>query len=254
MTSILKSITVAFAMYSRIPMPKFRWDTKDMKYHLAFFPWVGGVIGILEYIWYRLVHLWGLGGTANLLIAMAIPVLVTGGFHLDGLMDTEDALSSWRTREERLEILEDPHIGAFAVIRLILFGLIYGAALSELSGPGRILWMGTFVLSRCLSGMAVVTFPSAKKQGTLATEAGTAGRGTVRMALLFEYLLTSALMMYYQPLPGIILCSIGFLSLTFYSRWSHRRFGGITGDLAGWYLCKTELWMTLALLVMTILG
>lgn len=254
MTSILKSITVAFAMYSRIPMPKFRWDTKDMKYHLIFFPWVGGVIGILEYIWYRMVNLWGLGGTANLLIAMAIPVLVTGGFHLDGLMDTEDALSSWRTRAERLEILEDPHIGAFSVIRLILFGLIYGAALSELSGPGRILWMGTFVLSRCLSGIAVVTFPSAKKQGTLATEAGTAGRSTVRMALLFEYLLTSALMMYYQPLPGIILCSIGFFSLTFYSRWSHQRFGGITGDLAGWYLCKTELLMTLALLIMTILG
>lgn len=254
MFKILKSISVAFAMYSRIPMPKFRWDTQDMKYHLAFFPWIGGVIGILEYIWYRLVDLWGIGGTANLLIAMAIPVLVTGGFHLDGLMDTEDALSSWRSREQRLEILGDPHIGAFSVIRLMLFGLIYGAALSELSGPGRILWMGTFVLSRCLSGIAVVTFPSAKKQGTLATEAGTAGRRSVRMALLFEYLLTIGLMIYYQPIPGAILCITGFLSLMFYFQWSRRRFGGITGDLAGWYLCKAELWMTLVLLIMTILG
>ena len=46
--SVFKSVTVAFSMYSRIPMPRFRWETEDMRYHLCFFPWVGGVIGILE--------------------------------------------------------------------------------------------------------------------------------------------------------------------------------------------------------------
>ena len=49
-------------------------------------------------------------------MAVLIPVLVTGGIHLDGLLDTADALSSWQTRERRLEILKDSHAGAFAII------------------------------------------------------------------------------------------------------------------------------------------
>ena len=35
-------------------MPRFEWGSDDMKYHLIFFPWVGAVIGALEYGWYNL--------------------------------------------------------------------------------------------------------------------------------------------------------------------------------------------------------
>ena len=182
--SVFKSVTVAFSMYSRIPMPRFRWETEDMRYHMCFFPWVGGVIGILECLWFLGGARFEIGPTAATLIALSIPILVTGGFHLDGFMDTCDALSSWRTREERLQILSDPHIGAFAVIRLALFGLIYGAALSELTAEGRILWMGSFFLSRCLSGYTVVAFPKAKKTGLARTESDTAARRTACILLL----------------------------------------------------------------------
>lgn len=44
------------------------------------------------------------------------PGSVTGGIHLDGLLDTADALSSYKTKEEKLEILKDSHAGAFAII------------------------------------------------------------------------------------------------------------------------------------------
>ena len=79
--SVFKSVTVAFSMYSRIPMPRFRWETEDMRYHLCFFPWVGGVIGILEYLWFLGVTRFEIGPTAATLIALSIPILVTGGFH-----------------------------------------------------------------------------------------------------------------------------------------------------------------------------
>ena len=45
-----------------------------------------------------------------------LPVLVTGGIHMDGFLDTTDALSSWQPREKKLEILKDSHAGAFAII------------------------------------------------------------------------------------------------------------------------------------------
>lgn len=57
--------------------------------------------------------LWKSAFTAVLIL---IPVLITGGIHLDGLLDTADALSSYKTKEEKLEILKDSHAGAFAII------------------------------------------------------------------------------------------------------------------------------------------
>lgn len=63
-------------------------------------------------------------------IAVCIPLLVTGGIHMDGYMDTVDALSSHQSVEKKLEILKDPNAGAFAVIYcgiylLLSLGLFY---------------------------------------------------------------------------------------------------------------------------------
>lgn len=252
-TTVLKSVTVAFSMYSRIPMPRFRWETEDMRYHLCFFPWVGGVIGILEYLWFLGVARFEIGSTAAVLLALSIPILVTGGFHLDGFMDTCDALSSWRTREERLQILSDPHIGAFSVIRLALFGLVCGAAVSELTAESRILWMGTFFLARCLSGYTVVTFPKAKQTGLARTESDTAARRTTGFLLLLQGGLCIAWMLWRSPAAGGAVLAISLLGTLHYRRFSDRKFGGITGDLAGWFLCRMELAMALGLWMTDIL-
>lgn len=252
-TSVFKAVTVAFSMYSRIPMPRFRWETEDMRYHLCFFPWVGGVIGILEYLWFLGVVRFEIGSTAAVLLALSIPILVTGGFHLDGFMDTCDALSSWRTREERLQILSDPHIGAFSVIRLALFGLVCGAAVSELTAESRILWMGTFFLARCLSGYTVVTFPKAKQTGLARTESDTAARRTTGFLLLLQGGLCIAWMLWRSPAAGGAVLAISLLGTLHYRRFSDRKFGGITGDLAGWFLCRMELAMALGLWMTDIL-
>ena len=47
-----------------------------------------------------------------------LPILVTGGIHLDGFCDTADALASHQDTEKKLQILKDPHMGAFAAIWL----------------------------------------------------------------------------------------------------------------------------------------
>ena len=43
------------------------------------------------------------------------------GIHLDGYADTIDAISSYGDREKKLQILKDPHTGAFAVIGLCVY-------------------------------------------------------------------------------------------------------------------------------------
>jgi len=116
-----------------------------------------------------------------------IPLAVSGGFHVDGFMDTMDAFHSYQSREKKLEILKDSHIGAFAVIMLALYGMVYLAAYSEILDLRvyRMICAG-FFLSRTLSGIAVLTFPKAKKDGLVHTFDEVSKTRTVRNVLWIE--------------------------------------------------------------------
>ena len=61
MKKIAKACNVAFSMYSKIPMPRFEWASEDMRYHLFFFPWIGAVIGLLEWGWYCMTEKFSIG-------------------------------------------------------------------------------------------------------------------------------------------------------------------------------------------------
>ena len=191
----LKAMCIAFSIYSKIPVPIFKWEEKEMKYQLIFFPWIGAIIGALLVGWNYLAGKVNLGNMAYVLIATAIPLIITGGFHVDGYMDTMDAFHSYKSREEKLEILKDPHIGAFAVIMLSLLGMFYIGAISEISSDCVKAYAGAFFVSRCLSGIAVVLFPSAKKDGMLNTETGRGGMLN-RNILLIETVLGIILLIF----------------------------------------------------------
>ena len=165
---ILKSLVIAFSIYSKIPVPQFEWKEEDMKYMLCFFPWIGAVIGGCVYFWNYLCGIFDVGAMCYMLIGAAIPLIITGGFHVDGFMDTMDAFHSYKPKEKKLEILKDSHIGAFAVIMLVLYGVIYIGTFSEIADKRlvKIVCAG-FFLARCLSGISVVSFPAAKKEGVL---------------------------------------------------------------------------------------
>ena len=91
---IIKSMIIAFSMYSKIPMPQFEWKDEDMKYVLCFFPWVGVVIGGLVYLWKMICDRFEIGILCYTLVGIVLPLLITGGFHVDGFMDTMDAFHS----------------------------------------------------------------------------------------------------------------------------------------------------------------
>jgi adenosylcobinamide-GDP ribazoletransferase len=74
-------------MYSKIPMPQFKWNDDDMKYMLVFFPWIGAVIGLLLMLWKYIYSHFGVADICYVCIGALIPMAVTGGFHIDGFMD-----------------------------------------------------------------------------------------------------------------------------------------------------------------------
>ena len=178
---VLQTVAVAFAMFSAVPVPQFNWTEKNMRYAMCAFPLIGVVIGLL---WF-LCGVLPLPGAARAAGFCLIPVWVTGGIHLDGYADTCDALSSYGDREKKLEILKDPHCGAFAVIRLCSYFAAYLAlcACVQFTLQAGLLWMMALVLERALSGYAVAAFPMAKNTGLAHTFASAADRATVRRVL-----------------------------------------------------------------------
>ena len=175
-----------------------------------------------------------------------IPVWVTGGIHLDGYADTCDALSSYGDREKKLEILKDPHCGAFAVIRLCSYFAAYLmlCACVQFTPRTGALWTLALMGERMLSGLAVAAFPLAKNTGLAHTFATAADRRTVCRVLAAGCLLWAVGIL---ALGGWALLLAAGLVFARYHRVAVRQFGGTTGDLAGWFLQKCEIWMLAAL-------
>ena len=133
MKSLWNSFKIAFAMFSKIPVPQADWSKENMKYMFCFFPFIGAVIGAASLLVARAGWYFGFGNGFLTMVLVMVPVVITGGIHVDGLLDTSDALSSWRDREKRLEILKDSHAGAFAVITACVYFMAFYGGYSQIS-------------------------------------------------------------------------------------------------------------------------
>ena len=251
---ILKSFAVAFSMYSRIPMPKFDWASEDMKYHLIFFPFVGAVIGFVMYLWHRASFILPMNGIPFAAIGVIIPIIITGGFHVDGYMDTCDALFSWGDRKKRLEILKDSHIGAFSVINLITLGILLFTAIYLMDDKAILTWCFSFVEVRAVSGICVVRSKKAKSDGILSTSARTAQDNIVVACLAVEFIISNFVAgLYFQWYCTCSLIAL-MIAVVYYIYVAYTKFGGITGDLAGWFVCKAEVYMAIAVAICSMIN
>ena len=250
MTDILKGFVVAFSMYSKIPMPKMEWTEKNMKYCICYFPMIGLVIGVLMNLWYRLAEYAQFGILFRPAVLVVIPVIVTGGIHLDGLLDTADALSSYKTREEKLEILKDSHAGAFAIIVGISYFMVYFGVMSEVTGE-KLLVIGLgFMLSRAFSGLGLVSLKKAKNTGLLRTFSDAAANRIVGIVMILYIAATAILMTLLNPLYASVDFGLALLTFWWYRSMAYDKFGGITGDLAGCFTQVCELVTALGVILL----
>ncbi len=241
---IVKGIVIAFSIYSKIPVPQFPWEEEDMKYMLCFFPWIGAVIGGCVYLWNLVCFHISAEDLFRVFITAAIPLVITGGFHVDGFMDTMDALHSYSPKERKLEILKDSHIGAFAVIMLAVYGLVYLGAFSEVESNVMLkIVCSSFFLSRCLCGISAVSFPLAKKDGTLYLFADSSQKRIVKGSLYLQSAACIGFMLFWSPSAGLIVAAAAMIALIYYFCRSKKEFGGITGDTAGYFVLICEVCM-----------
>ncbi|MCX7715571.1 MAG: adenosylcobinamide-GDP ribazoletransferase [Clostridia bacterium] len=252
MKSVFESFFIAISMYSAIPVPIVDWNEKNMKNALCFFPLVGLICAIALWAVYAFCQYFGVNHILFAALAVFVNVLVTGGLHIDGFCDTSDAIFSRRSREEMLKILKDPNCGPFAVLSVIVVFLLNFSAYTQIYAHADVLSqaMLNFVLSRALSGISVICFPRAKTS-TLAKTFGENASTNSSYILMAAALATVSLMIWNKAAIGIALTISSGIIFLYYYKMAISRFGGITGDLAGYFLVVCE---TVSLVLIALLG
>jgi adenosylcobinamide-GDP ribazoletransferase len=241
---MFNSIRLAFTMFSKLPMGRPEWNEKNMRYMLAAFPLVGVVVGAVVFGWLRICEYFALPDMVRGLGITLIPLVITGGLHLDGFCDTSDALASHADPEKRRAILKDPHTGAFAVIAVVIYLISYFALAVSFPHDTRsaiVLCVG-FVLSRAFSAHLVLTLPTVKDGTSKMMQDAASKRAKV---IVFAWCMVIVTPLFLADLkyggnlllPIAISAIIPDLIIRFQAK---RRFGGMSGDLAGWYLQMCE--------------
>lgn len=243
MKSAVGGLATAFSMYSILPMPQLEWTSSTMKYAMCFFPLVGVLCGGAVWLWMWICAAVSLGTVLCAAVLTLLPILLSGGIHLDGLIDTGDALGSHQSPERRLEILKDSNVGAFGVIfcaayLLLTFG--FAAQFSAGASIPLLLCFG-YVLARGYSSFAIVSLRLARNTGLAHAFADSAAKKTVRAVSILWIAAAMAGMILLAPAAGTAASIASLLWFLILRRICYRKFGGLTGDLAGFLLCVMEL-------------
>jgi len=253
--TFFETLVTAFSMFSRIPMPHIEWNDRNMRYMLAAFPLVGVVTGALICGWTWLCGALDIGSALFSAGFILLPILVTGGIHLDGFCDTSDALASHASPERKREIMRDSHAGAFAVISAACYLLLYFALGEELA-RGGIPAVGAIiplalaqVMSRAASGFCSITYPSSGSGGLLAYFRGAADKRLAAGLDLCIFAAAAAVAIIIAPLSGVLMAAGAAACAAVLYFVAKKEFGGMSGDLAGWFLQVAELLMLAALVI-----
>ena len=240
--SLFESLWVALSTYSILPSPQFEWTERSTRYAICFFPAVGVLCGGALYLWQLVCRLLDADALLFAAVAVCLPLLLTGGIHMDGYMDTVDALASHQDRARKLEILKDSHCGAFAILYcgmylLACLGLWHAVYLMDLAR----VFCPAFVLSRSLSALCAVTMPNARRAGMLCAFTEGVQKHRATAAAVITALLSGALMVVLAPVAGGVGLCLGVLTLLYYRHLAMKQFGGVTGDTSGFFLQLCEL-------------
>jgi adenosylcobinamide-GDP ribazoletransferase len=239
MRNAFRGFILAVQFLTRLPVPvEASWNAVSSRWAVRMYPLTGMLIGVLPalFVWLQLpVSLF-----MQSVIIVTFFVWMSGGLHLDGWMDTFDAVGANVSLEKKWEIMKDPHVGSFGILALVfLLGwktlLIYELLSSGVSPwfflliPAAARWTAVYLLTEV---------PAAKPQGLAWSWQQHVTKKDLGLSLLPVLLLLPA------AGTALFLWTAVFtvMFVIFYRSWILRHFHGVSGDLAGASIEGGELW------------
>ncbi len=235
-----RAFAAAFTLLTRVPLPFGRgvlYTEKQIARSSVFFPLIGLLYGLALFGVYQLLSCLkaGLGITAFILLAL--PYLLNRFFHFDGLCDCLDAFLSDKSKDERLAILKDSHVGSFALGGTALYLLLKYILIKNLIVvPSLVPYLIVYpVLARF--SMVLVSYRSKypREKGTGMALIGKIGGVDFILSIMMSLLIMAGIYFSF-PLYWSYLC-LAFVACILWAlvmkAYSYRKIGGLTGDVLG---------------------
>lgn len=230
------------------------WTEKSFGESVKYFPAVGAVLGIICA---------GIIGTINLLnlplftgaVGFASLIILTGGIHCDGLMDSADGLFSGREREKILQIMKDSRAGSFGVVSMILVAAIEISTLAELARLSTWFLCAAIysapIIGRLMMVVTIGAFPYARESGMGKAFAQFTTRRTIFIAA-GETILLLLPLSFISEIFLICAASASLVALIVTCRFANfaiEKIGGVTGDIYGAVTTLAEMFALITFLL-----
>ena len=195
------------------------------------FPVAGIVIGLVGAIVYGVAHRLGLPPWPAAGLSVAVTMLATGCLHEDGLADTADGFGGGNTREQKLAIMRDSHIGAYGVCALIISLVLRVSALASLPGAHAVVWalIASHTAARATMPALMLLLPPARSDG-LSHDAGKPPGEAVAAAAAIGFVVLALCLHLGHAIATLILLAVIVALMAWLSR---RQIEGQTGDVMG---------------------
>lgn len=234
---------MAWSMFLWIPCPSKKWDDGKKQQMLLCLPLIGIIIGFL---WAGITCLLGFAHYSFIPSAVAciVPWLLTGFMHLDGYMDCADAVLSFKNQDKKLEILKDTHVGSFAVIAMVILGVLQFATF--LQGIPFLALFFLPVMSRALSVLFILASKPLPTSSYVGLVEGKVKAGYyVFLALLFVFCAVGLTL--FCSFATMVAAFIGLLVELLIILYLRHNLGGMSGDISGAAITAGELAMLMAI-------
>jgi len=238
----LFGLVLALQFLTRIPIPiASPWTPETRRWAVRAYPLVGLLIGsVLVLLAFAMQNV---PAPITALALLSLWVALSGGLHLDGVMDIADALGSNQPLTRRWEIIKDPQIGSFGMLALVFLLAWKGVLLWALLTYQAPLWWLLVVpaLGRWAGVALLVLTPCAQQKGLAWSWQQSLSGQEVALALV-----PLALMALLAP--SLVLIGLAAAVFVALSRvFMLRLFNGINGDMVGATIEGGELWLLILL-------
>ena len=260
MLQLVRQFLTAVQFFTRIPITGRLADWVGFSPELlrasaGHFPGVGLVVGAVAAASFAAVHAVLPETHFTPLVAAVLStiatVLLTGGFHEDGLADVADGLGGSYDKARALDIMKDSRVGAFGAMALVLALLAKVALLALLGSVEGVptgwdeaplaTWyvcaalVAGHVTSRALPLLLIAWLPHVGDTATSKSKplADRIAPRSLLVAFIWVFMALALVFTVLDAINLIVACSFSVLALLWMGRWFKRRLQGFTGDCLG---------------------
>ena len=233
------------------------WTEKSFGESVKFFPAVGAILGLICAALVGALNFFTAGNLPLLTgaVGFASLIILTGGIHCDGLMDSADGLFSGRERKKILQIMKDSRAGSFGVVAMILVAALEISTLAELARLSTYFLCAAIysapIIGRLMMVVTIGAFPYARPEGMGKAFAQFTTRRTILIAAGETFLLLLPLNLISEKffICASLASFVALLVTWRFATFATEKIGGVTGDIYGAVTTLAEMFALITFLL-----